>query len=872
MEIDDIKKRLRIATVLNHYGQKPDRNKMLKCPFHKDTNASMKIYEKTDSFHCFGCGASGDQIKYIELWEKKGKHEAILKGASLCGETPKEKPLRELQETPTLPEEQRREALTNAFTYFKRGMKSSRQGKEYMQSRGLDHEQILCGYDSGTFHKNADKKQKLLYIQSGMLLPDKQKKDSYYGRFTGCVVFPMSDRQGNITGLYGRHTAKDKHVYPPGPHKGVYPCWPEDPAKPLILTESIIDAATLWQLPKIREKYNVLALYGSNGMTGEHKEIITAQQGETILFLDGDKAGNEGAEKAAAEIAALSPRLCIRKVGTPEGEDINSLWQMYESEEFFGELLEKGSKSSAGGGAFFPLKEKTEDGPSGPATFDKLDTSNPLKITFPTQTAIYHVKGGIPKALDSMKVTIEIENISTSRKSRQKVDLYEDRQTEKAAREAGEKLGLRADLIEMDLGRLTDLLDGEREKRLKENGTGGKPKKVAVPPQEQERCLKFLGQKNLMKKFNGLIEKAGITGEEKNRTFLFVIATSYKMPEPLHALVQGSSGSGKTYLCSQVSGLMPPEDVIRLTRVTESSFYNYGEYEIQYKLIVLEDIDGLKEEAEYAFRELQSNREISSSTSVKDEDTGQIRAVVKTVKGPIGSMATTTHGEIYEDNMSRIFLIAVDEGSEQTGRIIEYLNKKSSGMIDKAEEQQTRHFIQNCIRMLKPYDVVNPYANKILLPPEAHKIRRLTELFHAFVDQVTLINQYQRKKDNKGRLISEKEDVRTAIDIMFESIVLKVDELDGSLRQFYEGLKKYVQSKGEGHRNYKFTLREVRMAMNMSQTHAQRQMDKLLELEYVEKSFTGARNASYYKICYWDSLEALRGRIRGYLSGQLDKL
>ncbi len=146
--------------------------------------------------------------------------------------------------------------------------------------------------------------------------------------------------------------------------------------------------------------------------------------------------------------------------------------------------------------------------------------------------------------------------------------------------------------------------------------------------------------------------------------------------------------------------------------------------------------------------------------------------------------------------MSRIFLLAVDESKDQTNRIIEYQNRKAAGMINKAEELQTKQFIQNCIRMLRPYEVVNPYANKILLPQEAHKIRRLTELFHAFVNQVTLLNQYQRKRDGQGRLITEKEDVSTAIEIMFESIILKIDELDGSLRQFYEDLKSYIIKQG----------------------------------------------------------------------------
>ncbi len=47
-------------------------------------------------------------------------------------------------------------------------------------------------------------------------------------------------------------------------------------------------------------------------------------------------------------------------------------------------------------------------------------------------------------------------------------------------------------------------------------------------------------------------------GEQTNRLFLFIIATSYKMPDTLHALIQGSMGSGKTHLLERISRLIPP--------------------------------------------------------------------------------------------------------------------------------------------------------------------------------------------------------------------------------------------------------------------------------------------------------------------------
>jgi DNA primase len=176
-------------------------------------------------------------------------------------------------------------------------------------------------------------------------------------------------------------------------------------------------------------------------------------------------------------------------------------------------------------------------------------------------------------------------------------------------------------------------------------------------------------------------------GEQGNRVFLFCIASSYKMPDTLHALIQGSTGSGKTHLLTKVSSFIPHEDRKHFTRVTEGSFYNYGLYDLQNKLICLEDLDGMKEEAYLAFRELQSRGMITSSTTGQDEK-GNIRAYEKTVFGPIASLSCTTRGEIYEDNMSRCFVIAVDETGEQTERIITYQNQKATGKIDGEKEQQ----------------------------------------------------------------------------------------------------------------------------------------------------------------------------------------
>ena len=375
-----------------------------------------------------------------------------------------------------------------------------------------------------------------------------------------------------------------------------------------------------------------------------------------------------------------------------------------------------------------------------------------------------------------------------------------------------------------------------------------------------------------MERFNKLIGQAGVVGEEHNRIFLFCIATSYKMSDTLHGLIQGSSASGKTHLLVKISDFIPEESRKRFTRVTESSFYNYGMYDLQHQLICLEDFDGMKEEAQLAFRELQSRGQLVSSTSGQDEQ-GHIRAMERVVYGPIASLAATTKGEVYEDNMSRCFLIAVDERSRQTQAIINYQNRKASGKIDAREEQRITQFIQHCVRLLKPYGVVNRYADKVQLPSEAHKIRRLNELYQSFVKQVTLINQYQRQQDRRGRLITQREDLKIAAEIMFDSIVLKIDELDGSLREFYEQLKTYVQARGGDHYDsYSFSQREVRQGLHLSKTQLHRYLHDLLDLEYI-RVIGGYANKGYqYKVVYWDNITALRAKVKRHLQGQLDQL
>ena len=79
----------------------------------------------------------------------------------------------------------------------------------------------------------------------------------------------------------------------------------------------------------------------------------------------------------------------------------------------------------------------------------------------------------------------------------------------------------------------------------------------------------------------------------------------------------GSSGSGKTYLQERISELIPTEDKIEITQITENAFYYFKQEELKNKLILIEDLEGAMT-VFYPLRELQTKRKITKTVTLKD--------------------------------------------------------------------------------------------------------------------------------------------------------------------------------------------------------------------------------------------------------------
>jgi len=608
--------------------------------------------------------------------------------------------------------------LQNMFTYFKNAVHNSKPAQEYINSRNLDAVRVEIGYNSGQFHHGARRDETLINncISIGLLAPwginNRKPSEAAYKAFgKECICFALRNKTSQVTGMYFRSTINDKdqkHFYLKE-STGLYPNYPDPGTKKIIITESIIDAASLLQVAAITSQYGILAAYGTNRLNDEMqtaiKELNHLQ--EIIFAFDNDEAGNKAAEKYSTELKELLPNVSISQITLPN-KDVNETLQAHCDEQIFIDLLNERATD-------FSFSIEKENVPATatatpaklfiatPLTVNTITAAetrnpplegreaffNPNKLVFTTLTAVYIIKGGVDKQLNKMQVTLEIINEKlTGAISRKhfKIDLYDNKQVEKTISEANEFLQLIKNEVASDLQQLTEALDKYREKEL-EQSQSEEPKETQayiLTATERTEALKIANDKKLIPLIIQKLTQSGIIGEDDNKVFLFAIAASHIQQNPLNALIQGSSGSGKTRLLKQIFACMPDETKKIYSRLSEKMLYNVPKYYFKNKLVCFEDVDGLGEEAVYAWRELVSNGELISGVSYKDEK-GNIGIKELIVYGPITSIACTTHGRIYTDNMNRLFIIAIDESKGQTKKIIEYQAREAAGLINTKE-------------------------------------------------------------------------------------------------------------------------------------------------------------------------------------------
>jgi DNA primase len=336
-KLEELRERVDIATVVGRRVQLKRAGNSMKglCPFHGEKTPSFNVIPDKKFFHCFGCGKSGDAIKFVMELEGKSFREAVEQlanefGVVLESEDPLERKRSE-----------RRGALAEvnekACVFFERVLWEHPRGavaREHLEKRGVTQETCKAwrlGYapelwDALSKSLARSKIDPALIEEAGLAVPRKKGGQGLYDRFRGRLIIPIRE-SGRTVAFGGRLLEGESDAkYLNSPETPLYQkgatLFGLDKAREGIRKEGIalfvegyFDAIGLHQAGIT----NAVATCGT-AMTERHLETVQRAGAKELVFVfDGDNAGIRAATRAS-ELAAAAG-VAARVLVPPDGED-----------------------------------------------------------------------------------------------------------------------------------------------------------------------------------------------------------------------------------------------------------------------------------------------------------------------------------------------------------------------------------------------------------------------------------------------------------------------------------------------------------------------------------------------------------------------
>ncbi|MCB9945001.1 MAG: DNA primase [Geminicoccaceae bacterium] len=333
--LEAFKARLSLADIVGRHVRLTRRGREYTglCPFHKEKSPSFSVVEDKGFYHCFGCGAHGDVIRFVMEIEGLEFPEALARLADMTGIEPPRRRVDKAERTaPGLAE-----ANAAAMRFFEERLHSS-QGRgalAYLERRQVGHEvreRFRLGYAppgrhdlKGWLHEQGFAES--LAVEAGLLIrPD--DGGTAYDRFRERLVFPIEDMRGRIVGFGGRALADQRAKYLNSPetplfHKGTLlfglplASRAAKEAGRIVLVEGYMDVVAMSEAG-IAETVAPLG----TAVTEEQLRLLWRYADEPVVCLDGDKAGFAAALRAARRaLPVMQGGQSLRFALLPEGDD-----------------------------------------------------------------------------------------------------------------------------------------------------------------------------------------------------------------------------------------------------------------------------------------------------------------------------------------------------------------------------------------------------------------------------------------------------------------------------------------------------------------------------------------------------------------------
>lgn len=316
------------------------------CPFHNEKTPSFTVYNDTQSFYCFGCGAGGDAVTFIKKIENLDYIDAVKLLAQRAGIQMPE----DASYDDSLSKKRRRileiNRETAKFYYAYLLSEQGKSGLDYYLNRGLSMHTIKrfgLGYapdawDSLLRHLKSKGFRPGEMVDAGVVKVGKNNR--YYDIFRNRVMTPIIDVRGNVIAFGGRVLDDSKPKYINTADTLVYKKTNElfalnlakdHCSESLILCEGYMDVIAMHQAGF----KNAVAGCGT-ALTNEQVRLISRYTKEVILAYDADEAG----QKALAKATELFKQTDV-KVKIPSltgGKDPDEIIKKYGRDKFKGML------------------------------------------------------------------------------------------------------------------------------------------------------------------------------------------------------------------------------------------------------------------------------------------------------------------------------------------------------------------------------------------------------------------------------------------------------------------------------------------------------------------------------------------------------
>jgi len=354
--IQDLLSRVDLAEVVGRHVtlRKSGANLVGLCPFHAEKSPSFNVIPSKQFYHCFGCGASGDAIRFLTEHLGLGFVEAVHELAHEVGlQVPVDESSaqqRELAQRQREHELTLAEVLLKASEHYRQRLKGSERAIAYLKGRGLSGEiaaRFALGYAPEGWHGLASVYPRYddpLLVEAGLIVVtdgEDGAETRRHDRFRDRIMFPIRNVKGAVIGFGARVIDRGEPKYLNSPqtplfHKGreLYGLYEARSALRehghALVVEGYMDVVALAQLGLP----NAVATLGT-ACTAEHVAKLLRFTDQIVFSFDGDAAGRRAAVRALeAALPHAGDTRSLRFLFLPPEHDPDSYVRAHGREAF----------------------------------------------------------------------------------------------------------------------------------------------------------------------------------------------------------------------------------------------------------------------------------------------------------------------------------------------------------------------------------------------------------------------------------------------------------------------------------------------------------------------------------------------------------